>query len=73
MGVTAVAVIQYYKKNFPSILLIEPTVRWLKNLYLEKCAKKLLDVYSSKLSKLPYKKYGWPLNISEEVDSPVQA
>ena len=71
MGVTAV--IQYYKKNFPSISLIEPTVRWLKIWYLEECAKKLLDVYSSKFNKLPYKKYGWPLNISEEVDGQVQA
>ena len=71
MDVTAV--IQYYKKNLPSISLIEPTVRWLKNLYLEECAKKLLDVYSSKLNKLPYKKYGWTINIIEEVDCPVQA
>ena len=41
MGVTAA--IQYYKKNFPNISLMEPTVRRLKNLYLEECAKKPLD------------------------------
>ena len=71
MGVTAA--IHYYEKNFPDVSLTEPTVRWLKNLYLEECAKKLLDLYRSKFNKLPYRKYGRPLNVSEEVDSQVQA
>ena len=71
MGVTAA--IRYYEKNFPDVSLTEPTVRQLKNLYLEECAKKLLDLYRSKFNKLPYKKYGRPLNVSEEVESQVQA
>ena len=35
--------------------------------------KKPLDVYSNKFNKLPYRKYDQPLNVSEEVDSQVQA
>ena len=55
-----------YFKKFSGLLLTEPIVRWLKNLYLEELAKKWLDT-------VPYKKYGWPLNGGKEVDSQVQA
>ena len=48
-------------------------MRRLKNLYLEKLAKKPLDKNSSALNELPYKKYGQPLNVGEEVDCRVQA
>ena len=71
MGV--IAAIQYYKMNFPNISLMEPTVRQLKILYLEECAKKPLDIYSIMFNKLPYKKYSQSLNVSEEFDGQVQA
>ena len=54
MGVTAA--IRYYKKKFPDLSLTEPTVKRLKNLYLEELAKKTLDTESSECNKLPYKK-----------------
>lgn len=59
-------------KKFPDLSLTEPTVRWLKILYLEDIAKKALDANSSEFNKLPYKKYGWPLNVGEEVDCQLQ-
>ena len=71
MGVTAA--IRYFKKKFPDLSLTEPTVRRLKNLYLEELAKKPLDENSSAFNELPYKKYGRPLNVGEEVDCQVQA
>jgi len=71
MGVTAA--IRYYKKKFPDLSLTEPTVRRLKNLYLEELAKKPLDADCSEFNELPYKKYGRPLNVGEEVDCQVQA
>ena len=42
-------------------------------MYLEELAKKPLDADSSEFNELPYKKYGRPLNVGEEVDSQVQA
>ena len=66
MGVTAA--IRYFKKKFPDLSLTEPTVRRLKNLYLEELAKKPLDENTSAFNELPYKKYGRPLNVGEEVD-----
>ena len=66
MGVTTA--IQYYKKKFPDLSLTEPTVRRLKNLYLEELVKKPLDADSSDVNELPYKKYDRPLNVGEEVD-----
>ena len=40
---------------------------------MEELAKKPLDADSSEFNELPYKKYGQPLNVGEEVDSQVQA
>ena len=48
-------------------------MRRLKNLYLEELAKKPLDENSSAFNELPYKKYGRPFNVGEEVDCRVQA
>ena len=70
MGV--IATIWYYKKKFPDLSLIKPTVRQLKNLYLEELIKKPLDADSSEFNELPYKKYGQPLNVGEEIDYQVQ-
>ena len=64
MGVTSA--IRYYKKKFPDLSLTEPTVRRIKNIYLEETKGKSLE-QTEKLKELPFKKRGRPLYIGEEL------
>ena len=70
MGVTSA--IRYYKRKFPDLPLTEPTVRRIKNAYLEELKEKSLEQVE-KLKELPFKKRGRPLYIGEELDKQVQA
>ena len=70
MGVTST--IRYYKKKFPDLPLTEPTVRRIKNAYLEELKGKTLEQVEE-LKELPFKRRGRPLYIGEELDKQVQA
>ena len=69
----ATSAMRYFARKYTHLPLTEPTVRRLKNLYLQELKKKPLSADSSDFKELPCKKIGRPLNIGEKIDSQVQA
>ena len=69
----ATAAMRYYAKKYTHLQLTEPTVRRLKNLYLQELKERSLIARGSDFKELPFKKIGRPLNIGEKIDSQVQA
>ena len=61
----------YHKKTFPDLPLKETSVRRFKNLFQQSLKRPRSDS-SEELSKLPSKKMGRPLLISEELDRQVK-
>lgn len=72
MGTTSA--IRHYKRKYPDLRLTEPTVRRIKNAYLDERKKRPLDSSSDDLlCELPLKKRGRPLLIGDDLDQKVQA